>query len=138
MTVEEKLATLKKYCRGHICTKCPLEKICWAVGEKSTPLTPYITDDKISIMYSTLLQYMNGGSTMKKTTMDVAPKGDKTMEERTLIITANEYRRLVAAQTIIAKLEVYTETHEYLNDDFIRTLLGTQKPNPERIESEGD
>lgn len=75
---------------------------------------------------------------MKKTTMDVAPKGDKTMEERTLIITANEYRRLVAAQTIIAKLEVYTETHEYLNDDFIRTLLGTQKPNPERIESEGD
>ena len=63
---------------------------------------------------------------------------DKTMEERTITITTHEYKGLVADQAILAKLEVYTETHEYLNDDFIRTLLGTKKPSPERIESEGD
>ena len=138
MTVKEKLEELKKYCRGHICTTCPLGKMCWKAGENSTPLTPDITDDKISVMYSTLLQYMNGSSIMEKTTTNVAPKGDKTMEERTLIITASEYRRLVAAQTILAKLEVYTETHEYLSDDVVRALLGVEKPNPARIESEGD
>ena len=63
---------------------------------------------------------------------------DKTMEERTITITIHEYKRMVADQAILAKLEVYTETHEFLNDDFIRTLLGTKKPNPARIESEGD
>ena len=63
---------------------------------------------------------------------------DKTMEERTITITTHEYKGLVADQAILAKLEVYTETHEFLNDDFIRTLLGTKKPNPARIESEGD
>lgn len=138
MTVKEKLATLKKYCKGHICTKCPLEKICWAAGEKSTPLTPDITDDKISIMYSTLLQYMNGGSTMEKVTMDVALKGDKTMEEKTITIAVSEYRFLISDHATLSKLEGYAETHEYLSDDVIRALLGVEKPNPERIESEGD
>lgn len=65
-------------------------------------------------------------------------KEDKTMEERTITITTHEYKGLVADQAILAKLEVYTETHEYLNDDLIRTILGTQKPNIARIESEGD
>lgn len=63
---------------------------------------------------------------------------DKIMEERTITITIHEYKGLVADQAILAKLEVYTETHEFLNDDFIRTLLGTKKPNHARIESEGD
>ena len=63
---------------------------------------------------------------------------DKTMEERTITITTHEYKGLVADQAILAKLEVYTETHEYLNDDFIRTLLGTKKPHPVQLESEGD
>ena len=62
----------------------------------------------------------------------------KIMEERTITITTHEYKKLVADQAILAKLEVYTETHEYLNDEVIRTLLGTKKPNPARIESEGD
>lgn len=65
-------------------------------------------------------------------------KGGKIMEERTITITTHEYKKLVADQAILAKLEVYTETHEYLNDEVIRTLLGTQKPNIVRIESEGD
>ena len=63
---------------------------------------------------------------------------DKTMEERTITITTHEYKGLVADQAILAKLEVYTETHEFLNDDFIRTRLGTKKPSPARIEGEGD
>ena len=74
----------------------------------------------------------------KKMREDKTMKGDKTMEERTIAITTHEYKGLVADQAILAKLEVYTETHEFLNDDFIRTLLGTQKPRPVRLESEGD
>lgn len=75
---------------------------------------------------------------MEKTTMDVALKGDKTMEEKTITITIHEYKRMIADQTILAKLEVYTEAHEILNDDFIRTLLGTTKPNAKCIGIEGD
>jgi hypothetical protein len=63
---------------------------------------------------------------------------DKIMEERTITITTHEYKGLVADQAILAKLEVYTETHEFLDDEFIRALLGTKKPHPARIESEGD
>lgn len=63
---------------------------------------------------------------------------DKTMEERTITITTDEYKKLVADQAILAKLEAYTETHEYLSDDVVRALLGVKKPNPERFESEGD
>lgn len=123
MTVKEKLEELKKYCTGHICTKCPLEKMCWKAGENSTPLTPDITDDKISIMYSTLLQYM---------------KGDKIMEEKTITIAVSEYRFLISEQSTLSKLEGYAETHEYLSDDVVRALLGVEKPNIARIESEGD
>ena len=133
MTVKEKLEALKKYCRGHICTTCPLGKMCWKAGENSTPLTPDITDDKISIMYSTLLQYMNGGSTMEKTTMNVAQTKAKTIE-----IELSEYRFLISEQSTLSKLEGYAETHEYLSDDVVRALLGVEKPNPARIESEGE
>lgn len=60
------------------------------------------------------------------------------MEERTITITTHEYKRLVADQAILDKLEVYTETHEFLDDDFIRTLLGITKPTPKCLGSEGD
>ncbi len=75
---------------------------------------------------------------MEKTTTNVAPKGDKTMEEKIITIAVSEYRFLISEQSTLSKLEGYAETHEYLSDDVVRALLGVEKPNPARIESEGD
>ena len=121
MTVEEKREILRKLCVGNECDKCELRQFdCCA---NAAPIySIYNSDEFIEKVY---LQYAK-------------LKGDKAMEERTITITTHEYKGLVADQAILAKLEVYTETHEFLNADFIRTLLGTTKPSPARIESEGD
>ena len=74
---------------------------------------------------------------MEKTTMNVALKGDKTMEEKTITITVSEYRFLISEQATLSKLEGYAETHEYLSDDVVRALLGVEKPAA-NLESEGD
>ena len=115
MTVEEKREKLRDICKQNRCGQCPLGMWCIRVGHSPARMDSH----DVEIVYAKL-------------------KGDKTMEERTITITTHEYKGLVADQAILAKLEVYTETHEFLNDDFIRTLLGTKKPNPARIESEGD
>lgn len=121
LTVEEKLATLKKYCKAHICTNCPLAKMCWAAHEKSTPLTPDITDDKISTMYSSLLQYMNGGSTMNEhetqTTLEATIDG-------TIVITRSEYAYLIAESAKNDLLKDYVNSREYLDKDVVRAILG--------------
>ena len=133
MTVKEKLAALKKYCTEHICTNCPLGKMCWAADKRSTPLTPDITDDKISIMYSTLLQYMNGGSTMKNTTINVAQREAKTIE-----IGLGEYRLFIAKTYLLDKITDYvTHCGDYINDDVVRALLGVEKLAA-NLEREGD
>lgn len=119
MTVEEKRIALTKHCTGKDCLECTLRPFCW---DHNLIGYTHVQDELVDKAYSTLMK----------------SKGDKIMEERTITITTHEYKGLVADQAILAKLEVYTETHEFLNDDFIRTLLGTKKPNPARIESEGD
>ena len=74
-------------------------------------------------------------------------KGEKTMNEQAvtieqtpdyITIPISEYRFLISEQSTLSKLEGYAETHEYLSDDVVRALLGVEKPNPARIESEGD
>ena len=115
MTVEDKRKELREICKQNRCSQCPLDIWCVRVGHSPA----WMDSRDVEIIFKKL-------------------KGDKTMEERTITITTHEYKGLVADQAILAKLEVYTETHEFLNDDFIRTLLGTKKPNPARIESEGD
>ena len=121
MTVEEKREILRKLCVGKECSECELRqfKLC----ENAAPIySVYNSDEIIEKAYMQFIKM----------------EGDKIMEERTITITTHEYKGLVADQAILSKLEVYTETHEFLNDDFIRTLLGTKKPSPVRIESEGD
>ena len=121
MTVEEKRIALDNYCDScDSCGDCPLCGKCVDISVALPPLG--MDDDDVEKLYTF---YEN-------------LKGDKTMEERTITITTHEYKGLVADQAILAKLEVYTETHEFLNDDFIRTLLGTKKPHPVQFESEGD
>jgi len=115
MTVGEKRKELREICKQNCCDRCPLAMWCIRVGHSPVRMDSH----DVEIVYAKL-------------------KGDKTMEERTITITTHEYKRMVADQAILAKLEVYTETHEFLNDDFIRTLLGTKKPNPAQFESEGD
>ena len=119
MTVKEKRQALTKHCTGKDCLECTLRPFCW---EHNVIGFTHMQDELVDKAYSTLMEL----------------KGDKIMEERTITITTHEYKGLVADQAILAKLEVYTETHEYLSDDIIRFLLGTKAPNPERIESEGD
>ena len=119
MTVEEKREILRKFCVGKACSECELRQFNFC--ENAAPIYSNFNSDEI--IEKAYLQCM---------------KGDKTMEERTITITTDEYKGLVADQAILAKLEVYTETHEYLNDDVIRLLLGAKKPSPVRIESEGD
>ena len=121
MTVEEKRDLLYDFCGNcSDCEDCRLYGRCKDINATSSPLG--MNEDEVEKLY----------------TFYEKLKGDKTMEERTITITTHEYKGLVADQAILAKLEVYTETHEYLNDDVIRTILGTQKPNIVRIESEGD
>lgn len=74
----------------------------------------------------------------KRMREDKTMEGDKIMEEKTITITVSEYRFLISEQATLSKLEGYAETHEYLSDDVVRALLGVEKPNPARIESEGD
>ena len=130
LTVEEKLETLKKYCKAHICTNCLFEKTCWAAHETSTPLTPYITNDKISTMYSSLLQYMNGGSTMNEhetqTTLEATTDG-------TIVITRTEYAYLIAESAKNDLLKDYVNSREYLDKDVVRAILGMYRSE----ESEG-
>ena len=119
MTIKDKRAALIKYCTGKDCLECTLRPFRW---EHNLIGYTHVQDELVNKAYSTLMEL----------------KGDKTMEERTITITTHEYKGLVADQAILAKLEVYTETHEYLNDDVIRAILGTPTPRPVRIESEGD
>lgn len=121
MTVEEKRDLLYDFCGNCAdCEVCRLYGKCKDINATSSPFN--MNEDEVEELY----------------TFYEKLKGDKTMEERTITITTHEYKGLVADQAILAKLEVYTETHEYLNDDVIRALLGTTKPSPARIESEGD
>lgn len=121
MTVEEKRKELIDICTGNRkCRDCVLRIACISVNDGLAPRS--MPDEDIKRLYTEYVKL----------------KGDKTMEEKTIIITASEYRRLVAAQTILAKMEVYVVTHKYLSDDVVRALLGVEKPNPARIESEGD
>lgn len=121
MTVEEKRKELIDICAGNRkCRECVLRIACISVNDDLAPRS--MPDEDIKRLYTEYEKL----------------KGGKTMEERTITITTDEYKGLVADQAILSKLEVYTEMHEFLNDDFIRTLLGTKKPNPERVESEGD
>ena len=119
MTVEEKRIALTKYCTGKDCLECTLRPFCW---EHSLIGYTHVQDELVNKAYSTLMK----------------SKGDKTMEEKTITITISEYRFLISEQATLSKLEGYAETHEYLSDDVVRALLGVEKPNPERIESEGD
>ena len=124
MTVEKKRKFLIEHCdKMHVdksgCDDCPLLVECL---KTSSDIPAHMNDTEITRLFSKFEKL----------------KGDKTMEERTITITTHEYKGLVADQAILAKLEVYTETHEYLNDDVIRALLGVPKPSPVRIESEGD
>ena len=121
MTVEEKREILRKLCVGNECDKCELRQFdCCA---NAAPIySIYNSDEFIEKVY---LQYAK-------------LKGDKTMEEKTITIAVSEYRFLISEQSTLSKLEGYAETHEYLSDDVVRALLGVEKPNPARIESEGD
>lgn len=121
MTADEKRKELREYCAGKNCNYCRLSAACFGGGHHPV-YNPDTSNYEISKIYSEFEKL----------------KGDKTMEERTITITTHEYKGLVADQAILAKLEVYTETHEYLSDDVIRALLGVEKPNIARIESEGD
>lgn len=115
MTVEEKREKLRDICKQNCCGQCHLGMWCIRVGH-----SPARMDSRdVEIIFEKL-------------------KGDKTMEERTITITISEYRFLISEQSTLSKLEGYAETHEYLNDDVVRALLGVEKPNPARIESEGD
>ena len=119
MTIEDKRAALTKYCTGKDCLECTLRSFCW---EHNLIGYACVQDELVDKAYSTLMEL----------------KGDKTMEEKTITITISEYRFLISEQATISKLEDYTKTHEYLNDEVVRALLGVEKPNPARIESEGD
>lgn len=121
MTVEEKREILRKLCVGKECSECELRqfKLC----ENAVPIYSIYNSDEI--IEKAYLQF-------------IKLKGDKTMEEKTITITISEYRFLISEQATLSKLEGYAETHEYLSDDVVRALLGVEKPNPARIESEGD
>lgn len=115
MTVGEKRKELREICKQNFCDQCPLAMWCIRVGH-----SPVEMDSRdVEIIFENL-------------------KGDKTMEEKTITITISEYRFLISEQATLSKLEGYAETHEYLSDDVVRALLGVEKPNPARIESEGD
>ena len=121
MTVEEKRKELIDICTGkRKCRECFLRIACISVNDDLAPRS--MPDKDIEKLYT---EYEKS-------------KGDKTMEEKTITIAVSEYRFLISKQATLSKLEDYTETHEYLSDDVVRALLGVEKPNPARIESEGD
>ena len=115
MTVEEKRKELREICKQNRCSQCPLDIWCVRVGHSPA----WMDSRDVEIIFEKL-------------------KGDKTMEEKTITIAVSEYRFLISEQATLSKLEGYAETHEYLNDEVVRALLGVEKPSPERIESEGD
>lgn len=121
MTVEEKRKELIDICAGNRkCRECVLRIACISVNNDLAPRS--MPDEDIKRLYTEYEKL----------------KGDKTMEEKTITITISEYRFLISEQATLSKLKGYAEAHEYLSDDVVRALLGVEKPNPARIESEGD
>ena len=91
-----------------------------------------MSDEQIEALYNEY-EKMKGETTMNENALNV-PK----TEAKTITIAVSEYRFLISDHATLSKLEGYAETHEYLSDDVIRALLGVEKPNIARIESEGD
>ena len=126
MTVEEKRNELISHCKSiTICSHCQLNKPCVQISGLTIPRE--MSDEQIEILYDEY-EKLKGETTMNIT----------KSEEKTITITVSEYRFLISEQATLSKLEGYAETHEYLSDDVVRALLGVEKPNPARIESEGD
>lgn len=131
MTVEEKRNELISHCKSiTVCSRCQLNKPCVQISGLTLPRE--MSDEQIEILYNEY-EKMKGETTMNENAMNVTKA-----EEKTITITVSEYRFLISEQATLSKLEGYAETHEYLSDDVIRALLGVEKPNPTRIESEGD
>lgn len=129
MTVEDKRNELTKYCTGNDCFGCTLRSFCW---EHNLIGYTNVQEKLIDKAYSTLME-SKGDKTMNENALNVTKA-----EEKTITIAVSEYRFLISEQSTLSKLEGYAETHEYLSDDVVRALLGVEKPNPARIESEGD
>ena len=126
MTVEEKRNELISHCKSiTICSRCQLNKPCVQISGLTIPRE--MSDEQIEILYDEY-EKLKGETTMNIT----------KSEEKTITITVSEYRFLISEQATLSKPEGYAETHEYLSDDVVRALLGVEKPNPARIESEGD
>lgn len=134
MTVDEKRKILIEHCaKTHEGESggcdCPLLEECLKI---SNDIPALMNDTEIIRLFSEF-EKLKGETTMNENTLNV-PKA----EEKTITIAVSEYRFLISEQATLSKLEGYAETHEYLSDDVVRALLGVEKPNPARIESEGD
>ena len=130
MTIEDKREILRKLCIGKDCSECELRQFNFC--ENAAPIySNFNSDEFIEKAYSALMK-SKGETTMNKNTLNVT----KT-EEKTITISVSEYRFLISEQSTLSKLEGYAETHEYLNDEVVRALLGVEKPAA-NLESEGD
>lgn len=134
MTVDEKRKILIEHCvkmhEGESnCYDCPLLEKCLNISDDIPAL---MSDTEITRLFSKF-EKLKGDKTMNENIMNV-PKA----EAKTITIAVSEYRFLISERATLSKLEGYAETHEYLSDDVVRALLGVEKPNPTRIESDGD
>ena len=134
MTVEEKRNELISHCKSiTICSRCQLNKPCVQISGLTIPRE--MSDEQIEILYDEY-EKLKG-----ETTMNITKSEDMNItksEEKTITIAVSEYRFLISEQATLSKLEGYAETHDYLSDDVGRALLGVEKPNIARIESEGE
>ena len=130
MTVEEKRNELISHCKSTtLCFRCPLNKPCVQISGLTIPRE--MSDKQIETLYNEY-EKMKGEKTMNEQAVTIEQTPDY------ITIPISEYRFLISEQSTLSKLEGYAETHEYLSDDVVRALLGVEKPNPARIESEGD